>query len=188
MENLLLDGANLEIPDFMREFLRFHGEALMIANIVSNKIISITLRSMSLKKEFSKIGYSKNMLYGLGQLDKNFKFGQPILLVEGHLDRDVISELYPNSLALTTNMISKSQAEILKRLTNSFILMLDNDSAGQAGQKNAYYILKGCKITSINHENGMKDCGDLAKLELSNRNEYEWVRQIYKSKIEMELY
>ena len=73
MENLLLDGANLEIPDFVREFLRFHGEALMIANIISDKIISITLRSMSLKKEFSKIGYSKNMLYGLGQLDKNFK-------------------------------------------------------------------------------------------------------------------
>ena len=34
----------------------------------------------------------------------------------------------------------------------------------------------------------MKDCGDLVKLELSNINEYEWVKQMYKSKIEMELY
>lgn len=185
---LSIRGAGLDVPDFMKEFLRFHGEALMIANIINDKIISITLRSMGPKKEFSKIGISKNMLYGLGRMSKDFKFGQPILLVEGHLDRDVISELYSNSLALTTNMINKSQAEILKRLTNKFILMLDNDEAGRKGTQNAYNILKGCKIKSIHHENGMKDCGDLVKLELSNINEYEWVKQIYKSKIEMELY
>ena len=66
--------------------------------------------------------------------------------------------------------------------------MLDNDEAGRKGTQNAYNILKGCKIKSIHHENGMKDCGDLVKLELSNINEYEWVKQMYKSKIEMELY
>ena len=49
----------------MKEFLRFHGEALMIANIINNKIISITLRSMGPKKEFSKIGKNTDDIFNL---------------------------------------------------------------------------------------------------------------------------
>ena len=36
---LSIRGAGLDVPDFMKEFLRFHGEALMIANIINNKIL-----------------------------------------------------------------------------------------------------------------------------------------------------
>ena len=71
---LMVKGRNLEIPEYMKEFLRFHGEALMIANIINEKVISIVLRSINTKKEFQKVGVMKNMLYGLGQLSDNFKF------------------------------------------------------------------------------------------------------------------
>ena len=185
---LLVNGLKLDVPTYMKEFLRFHKKSLMIANIINDKIISIVLRSIDTKKEFQKIGVSKNMLYGLGQLDENFKFGQPIILVEGHLDRDVMSELYPNVLAITTNKISNTQRDILKNLTNNFILMLDNDEAGQQGIKDAYSKLKGCKITELKHEGKLKDAGDLAKLELSNHSEYEWVVEHYKNKIELARY
>ena len=185
---LMVKGANLDVPTYMKEFLRFHRKSLMIANIINDKVISIVLRSVDTKKEFQKIGVSKNMLYGLGQMDENFRFGQPIILVEGHLDRDVLSEFYPNVLAITTNRISNSQRDILKNLTNNFILMLDSDDAGQQGIKDAYYKLKGCKITEIKHLGNMKDAGDLAKLERSNHSEYEWIVMQYKNQIELARY
>lgn len=185
---LLVKGKDLDVPEYMKEFLRFHNEALMIANIINDKVISIVLRSINTKKEFQKIGVSKNMLYGLGQLDENFKFGTPIILVEGHLDRDTLSGIYRNVLAITTNKISNTQADILKSLTNRFILMLDNDEAGRAGTKDAYYKLKGCRITEIEHLANMKDCGDLNKLERSNISEYEWVVMQYRNRIEYEVY
>lgn len=184
---LLVKGKDLPIPEYMKEFLRFHGEAIMIANTINNKVLSIVLRSINTKKEFQKIGTSKNMLYGLGMLDKNFKFGEPIILVEGHLDRDAMSQFYPNVLALTTNKISNTQAKILKYLSNRFILMLDADSAGQSGIKDAYYKLKGCSISQMQHISGMKDCGDLIKLERNNPSEYEFVEMLYKAMIETHL-
>ena len=184
---LLVKGKDLIIPEYMKEFLNFHNEAVMIANIINDKVISIVLRSINTKKEFQKIGVSKNMLYGLGRLSPNFKFRDPIILVEGHLDRDVISEFYPNVLAITTNKISNTQTKILKGLTNRFILMLDNDDAGQAGIRDAYYKLKGCKITKIEHQAGMKDCGDLVKLERKNKEEYEFVKLIYQNYIDIEV-
>lgn len=185
---LAIKGKDLEVPEYMKEFLRFHGEALMIANIINEKVISIVLRSINTKKEFQKVGVMKNMLYGLGQMSENFKYGTPILLVEGHLDRDTMSEFYPNVLALTTNKISNYQKDILTSLTNKFILMLDNDDAGRIGTKDAYYKLKGNKISEIKHLSNMKDAGDLNKLELYNKSEYDWVVSQYKNKIELELY
>ncbi|MBQ2639195.1 MAG: toprim domain-containing protein [Bacilli bacterium] len=185
---LLINGKDLDVPAYMKEFLQFHQKALMIANIIDDKIMSIVLRSIDTKKEFQKIGVSKNMFYGLGQLDENFRFGMPIILVEGHLDRDTMSEFYKNVLAVTTNKISNTQTEILKSLTNNFILMLDNDDAGRAGTRDAYYKLKGCKITEIKHLANMKDAGDLNKLEISNKDEYDWVVMQYKNQIEQEVF
>lgn len=120
-----------------------------------------------------------------GNFQTILSFGQPIILVEGHLDRDTMSEFYPNVLALTTNKISNTQKEILTYLSNKFILMLDNDEAGRIGTKDAYYKLKGCKIQEIKHLANMKDAGDLNKLEFTNKSEYDWVVSNYKMQIEM---
>ena len=61
--------------------------------------------------------------------------------------------------------------------------MLDSDSAGQSGIKDAYYKLNGCSLVKFEHLSGMKDCGDLIKLERNNPSEYEWVEMMYKTKI-----
>lgn len=184
---LMINGKNLNVPEYMKEFLRFHGEALMIANTVNDKVLSIVLRSINTKKEFQKVGTSKNMFYGIGMLEKDFTFGKPIILVEGHLDRDAMSQFYPNVLAITTNKLSNSQIEILSHLTNRYILMLDSDSAGQSGIKDAQRRLKNCNITIFEHLSGMKDCGDLVKLERTNREEYEFVHMTYKAKVDREV-
>ena len=180
---LFVRGRNLQIPDYLYQFMNFHNEALMIANIVDNKVLSIVFRSIDKNKEFMKIGTTKSTFYGLGELSENFRYGIPILLVEGHLDRDMMTTIYPNTLAIMTNQLSKSQVEILRLLTNKFILMLDNDEAGLKGQKIAKYQLKGCKILELKHDCYLKDAGDLVKLELTNKIKYDEIIENYKTQI-----
>lgn len=187
---LIVNGKDLDIPSYMLQFLNFHGESIMIANIVNEKVISITLRSLDHNKEFMKIGTSKSMLYGLGNLNERFKYGDPLILVEGHLDRDVVYNLInKNVVALTTNKISKTQLQILNHLTNNFILLLDNDEAGMAGTKDSFYKLKGMKVhsyTSVLQSSNIKDCGDLLKLSKNNPSEFNWTLSLIKSKVYLE--
>lgn len=182
---LFVRGRDLEIPQFLVQFMSFHNEAIMIANFIGNKVISIVFRSMDHNKEFMKVGTTKSSFYGLGELTPDFKFGTPILLVEGHLDRDMMSTIYPNTLGVMTSHLSKSQIELLTGLTNKFILMFDNDEAGIKGQRAAKYQLKGNKIMELKHDSYLKDAGDLVKLDISNHSEYENILLNYKLNIEL---
>lgn len=165
---LLVRGKNLDIPTYAIQFILFHSEVLMIANIIADKVLSITLRTIGQEKEFMKVGTTKSMFYGLGKLDNNFKYGTPLLLVEGHLDRDVMATIYPYTLGIMTSHLSKSQIELLTSLTDKFMLMFDNDEAGIKGQQMAKYQLKGYKVMEIKHEVDLKDAGDIAKLDITD--------------------
>ena len=112
---LFVRGRDLEIPQFLVQFMSFHNEAIMIANFIGNKVISIVFRSMDHNKEFMKVGTTKSSFYGLGELTPDFKFGTPILLVEGHLDRDMMSTIYPN-----IRSYDKSFIQITDRIINRF--------------------------------------------------------------------
>ena len=180
---LLIRGKDLDIPQFLIQFMSFHNEAVMIANIIEDKVISIVFRSADKNKEFIKVGTTKSSFYGLGELSKDFKYGTPIVLVEGHLDRDMMATIYPNTLGIMTSHLSKSQIKILNYLTNKFILMLDNDEAGREGQKSAKYQLKGNKLMELVHYNKLKDAGDLVKLDITNHRLYEEIVENYKQQI-----
>ncbi len=84
-----------------------------------------------------------------------------------------------------TNHLSKIQVEILKTLTNKFILMLDNDEAGKEGLKTALYQLKGNKIMELKHYVSLKDAGDLMKLDIENHRLYEDIVDSYKTQIQL---
>ena len=94
-----------------------------------------------------------------------------------------MTTIYPNTLAIMTNQLSKSQVEILRLLTNKFILMLDNDEAGLRGQKIAKYQLKGCKILELKHDCYLKDAGDLIDLEIKNDYNLNHIIEYYKQQI-----
>lgn len=182
---LLVRGKNLNIPSYVKQFISFNKEALMIANIINNQVISITFRTIRGDKEFIKLGYSKSLFYGLGNLDSNFRFGDTILLVEGNLDRDRMSLFYKNILGLTTASISKSQLQLLAGLTNKFILMLDNDEAGIEGSKKSFYKLKELgKVDFMKHEPHLKDAGDLIDLEIKNDFNLNYIENYYKTQIQ----
>lgn len=181
---LLIRGRNLDIPQFVVEFITFHNEAIMIANIVADKVLSIVFRSTDQNKEFMKLGTTKSTFYGLGELSSDFRYGMPILLVEGHLDRDMMATIYPNTLGVMTSHLSRSQVELLTGLTNSFILMLDNDEAGREGTKHAKYVLRGNKIYIMKHDPSLKDAGDLVKLEMRNKSKFNDIIDDYRTQIE----
>lgn len=181
---LLIRGKDLNIPDYVKQFISIHKEALMIANIFNNQVVSIIFRTIKDEKEFIKLGYSKSLFYGLGDLDKSFKYGDPILLVEGNLDRDRMSLIYKNTLGITTSSISTSQYQLLENLTNNFILMLDNDEAGIKGSKNTFYKLKDLgRVKILKHEPHLKDAGDLIDLEIRNDYNLNYILNYYKMQI-----
>ena len=86
---LFVRGRNLQIPQYLVQFMSFHGEALMMANIIAGKVINIVFRSINTNKEFMKVGSMKSTFYGLGKLSKNFKYGDNIILNEVNLYRDI---------------------------------------------------------------------------------------------------
>ncbi len=61
---LFVRGKHLYIPEFIIAFMSYHTEALMIANIIDDKVISIIFRSISGEKEFVKLrNYKRNILW-----------------------------------------------------------------------------------------------------------------------------
>lgn len=182
---LFIRGKHLDIPTYLYQYMSYHNEAVMIANIICDKVVSLVFRSINTNKEFMKVGTTKSTFYGLGELSKDFTYGKPILLVEGHLDRDMMATIYPNTLGVMTNSLSNSQVELLKGLTNSFILMFDNDEAGIKGQRYAKYKLSGNRIYELKHNSSLKDAGDLVKLSMTNKLDYDLILNHYKLQLDL---
>lgn len=182
---LFIRGKHLDIPTYLYQYMSYHNEAVMIANIICDKVVSLVFRSINTNKEFMKVGTTRSTFYGLGELSKDFTYGKPILLVEGHLDRDMMATIYPNTLGVMTNSLSNSQVELLKGLTNSFILMFDNDEAGIKGQRYAKYKLFGNRIYELKHDSSLKDAGDLVKLSMTNKLDYDLILNRYKLQLNL---
>ncbi len=182
---LFIRGKHLDIPTYLYQYMSYHNEAVMIANIICDKVVSLVFRSINTNKEFMKVGTTRSTFYGLGELSKDFTYGKPILLVEGHLDRDMMATIYPNTLGVMTNSLSNSQVELLKGLTNSFILMFDNDEAGIKGQRYAKYKLSGNRIYELKHDSSLKDAGDLVKLSMTNKLDYDLILNRYKLQLNL---
>lgn len=182
---LFIRGKHLDIPTYLYQYMSYHNEAVMIANVICDKVVSLVFRSINTNKEFMKVGTTKSTFYGLGELSKDFTYGKPILLVEGHLDRDMMATIYPNTLGVMTNSLSNSQVELLKGLTNSFILMFDNDEAGIKGQRYAKYKLSGNRIYELKHDSSLKDAGDLVKLSMTNKLDYDLILNRYKLQLDL---
>lgn len=172
-------------PDYLVSYIRMHGDCVMIPNIILNRIYSISLRNIQGKKQFLKMGNVSEVIYNLGNLSSDFKFGDTILLVEGNLDCDFVKQFFPNTLALLTDTVSNNQITILKNLTTKVILALDNDDAGRKG---AYVSQKkleaeGISVVKFSHNSKLKDFGDLLDLKSKNLEEYEFILALYKSQL-----
>ena len=181
---IMIKAKNIDVPQFVKAFIMNNGNVLMMANIISGKVVGLTFRTIEGPKDFLTWGNNKGNFYGLGQLNQNFKYGDPIILVEGLLDCDVIKQYYPNTMAVLTSGLTKNQVAVLTRLTNNVILMLDNDEAGQQGTYLSERALQGkCNVRKFNHFQGVKDPGDLITMQIKKDENYDLIEAYYKLNI-----
>ena len=163
---LAVRGKDLEIPMYVKNFIKENSEVIMLCNNIKANTNGILFRSVY-GKEFCNYGFGKGMFYGIGDLEPNFKYGDLIVLVEGAIDRDVCAKFITrNCLAVLTSQMSNNQIEVIKRLTNRVVLLMDNDEAGIKGEQHMLNKLKasGINVYTINKSPRIKDLGDLVDL------------------------
>ena len=151
-----------DLPGYLIDFIGEQGEVLAIANIINKQVPFVQFRSLK-KKEFSVYGSQSSLLYDLGFLDKNFKYGDTLVIVEGNSDADAMKGIYNNTVATCTAGLTSRQLEIVSYLTNRVILAYDNDKAGRGAYKRDSKLLKekGLDVRCLCQYQGFKDVGDL---------------------------
>ena len=132
---LYKDILNLRLSNslsfYHKSFISKSGAVIAIFNTLNGKPISIVFRSLS-EKDF--LDYSLVYgLYGYDMIDDNFRYGDYLVITEGLYDADTLRQIYPNVLATQTSNVTILQAEILKTMTDKFVIAFDADSAGDSG-------------------------------------------------------
>lgn len=155
-----------QLKAYITNSIQNDDEALLIFNMYKDEPFGCTIRSKNTKK-FTDVGNSGGIFYGLCDLDKNFKYGDRITIVEGPKDCETYKRVFKdkNCLATMTANLTTTQLEVLKGLTNNIVLANDNDKAGKEAQKNFLkYNSKDFRINILKHPDGIKDFGDLIPL------------------------
>lgn len=182
-------NSNNNLPDFLIEYLHRNGDCIMIPNKVGNVIYSLTCRNIVGKKQFLKIGDVSHTLYNLGNLPKDFRYGIPLVLVEGNIDCEAMKEIYPYTVASLTATLSTNQVQLISHLTNKVIVAYDNDDAGLEG----FFIVRkklmdlGMTVKKFTHSSKLHDLGDLIDIQMKDPDEYEYLKRSYKNQIESKL-
>lgn len=129
------DLKNLGVWDsftqYHKETISNAGAMVAIFNTINNKPASIIFRGVS-GKVFMDYSVTQ-VFYGLDRLPDTFKYGDWLVLCEGIYDSDVLRIIEPNTIAVLTSDISNFKAEILKTITDKFIIAYDSDTAGDKG-------------------------------------------------------
>lgn len=184
LANKLLMTYSNKLPNYLKEYLQYSGDSIMLPNIIKNRVYAITFRNITGTKQFIKLGVSY-LFYNLGNLPPDFKYGMPLLITEGNMDCDVGKLIYPYCIATMTNSLSTNQIQLLLGLTNRVIIAYDNDEAGEKGYKNVYYKLREFQfsVKKFIHNSNLKDFGDLIDLKMRDENEYNYIVHSYKIQI-----
>lgn len=138
-------GAD-KVPKHITEAIVKHKVMVVFANILNTfdglQTPYLVFRSL-LTKDFMTITQPytslKNIPFGLsnfyGRLNgvTDFKYGMPIVLVEGLKDCLAMQSIYPFAIAMQTNRLNKGLRMVLKQITNNLVMLYDNDDAGRKG-------------------------------------------------------
>ncbi len=151
------------VSKYLRDFVNDNGVFLVVFNTLSDKPISCVFRSL-VGKDFIDLSLFP-CPYGLDLFEESFTYGDTLVISEGIYDADVLRSLYPNTLAIMTSSVSVMMGEVLKTLTDHFILCFDNDSAGARGlevsEKRLKRVNKDCVVEVLPIYSGDKDIGEL---------------------------
>lgn len=123
-----------------RSFFHFHNLIIPLIDDYGN-IITLAGRTIidedeqkNLKiKKYKNAPFKKQLhLFGLNEASKTIESKDSVIIVEGQFDCIKCHQIgLLNTVALTGSDLSMQQIFILKRKTNNFYLLMDNDKAGE---------------------------------------------------------
>lgn len=148
---------------FIINFIQQHEDVVLIFNMYKDTPIGCTIRSKK-THAFADVGNTGGVFYNICNMSRNFRYGDPIVIVEGPKDCETYKKMFDdkNCLALMTSNVSSTQLEVLKGLTNNIIWAGDNDKAGiEAKNEFIKWNNKNFRINELCHPEGIKDFGDL---------------------------
>lgn len=151
-----------EIP-MDKDLYSFYGQAQVFWMIpletINGQIYGFIYRSYT-GKLIRTISFSEiSVLYGFQDF-KDFVFNKPIIIVEGWRDALFIKQFYKYCLALNTSTLNSGTLELISRLTNKVVIILDNDTTGRIQSKRNKDLLesKGVYTTVVTPD--LKDLGE----------------------------
>lgn len=148
---------------WVQNFSRIYGTAIMVPLSLLSKGLGFGLRAIK-DKRFSTHLFQDPGFYSASTCtNEPFVYGTPIMIVEGVLDAEVASLVYPWVVATLTAKISEPQAFLLSCLTSTLIESFDNDEAGEKGAHFSKKHLRkwGLKPLHFPPPRAVKDWGDL---------------------------
>lgn len=151
------------IDDYLKKF----NSVLLFPNFVNGWMVDLIVKPLDSKDSVLTFDF-KHLPYGIGEFRNDFKFGDPIFLVEGIADWAAL-KLIKHDLdvvAIRSNSIPKDSYSLYASLTNKIILILDSDEPGKS-QVNAIkkrFSSHGVDVYVIDQFGSMKDTGEFVDL------------------------
>lgn len=151
---------------WIQNFSRAYGAGVMVPLALLSKGLGFGIRSIK-DKRFSTMLFQTPGFYSASPcFEAPFVYGTPIMIVEGVLDAEVASLVYPWVLATLTSKVSEAQVFLLSHLTNTLVMSFDNDEAGEKGLhfSKKHFVKWGLRHFKLQPPRSMKDWGDLLGL------------------------
>ena len=166
----LIPAKYLDINDTMTSdipiagYINSNNAVLLMPNIINGTIVDIYVKPLLSAGAPLKLVNSP-LPYGIGTLRKDFKFGDPLILVEGIGDYGALKFIDStlDVVAIGTNDIPASMYSIYANITNNIILIPDNDAAGYSQLKKIIANFKKLDVNVhvVKQYSTMKDTGEI---------------------------
>ena len=186
--------ANARAFSKIKHFIKANEHFYMIpVTTVKGTIVGFIVRGVlrsdynTVSRTFSNYEVKVPLMFGFDKKFLNYdkqaeKGGKcyPIIVCEGSKDCMMLKRIYPYVLANNTSSMGVN-AQILRNISDSFLLAYDNDQAGEEGIEKDKKVLRnlGAYVESIKLHNGFKDCADY----LGHPEEFEELKTQIKRKL-----
>lgn len=173
ISNSIIDGKYFDINNTftnktpINDYVKRVGPVILIPNIVNGWMVDLVIKPLNTKESVLTFDF-KHLPFGIGSFREDFKFGDPIYLVEGIADWAALKLIKPDLdiIAIRSNSIPHDMYSLYASLTDKIVLIPDNDSAGQAQINNIKKNFKtnDTSVYTIEQFGSMKDTGEIIDL------------------------
>lgn len=171
--NNILEAKYLSVNDLittetkLSPYIAEHGKVILFPSIVNGVIDNIVARPIETAGRPLTLVKGKLPFY-IGTLPDNFKFGDPIILVEGIADVGGLKLIDKslNIIAMNSSALPQCYYEVIASVTNNIILFADNDEVGINSANKVKRIFKkhNVDVEIVNQYGDFKDTGDIISL------------------------